>query len=289
MLDANKPLEQLYREWCTCQKCSLGQHRMEVGGQFVFGEGVARGVLFISEGPGRTEEQHGRPFVGPSGELLRTVINRFGLTNYYMTNVVACRSCSVVTDEHGQPRMTRPFRNQPALPMYRDEPPNVPQRNACTPRLLEQIYLLDPIVIVSLGGPATEVLTGRSITITQERGKERHISIPGASFTPNLTEKRGVWLRKVGGEMVRPVNENEVKYLMVPTLHPAYVLRQFEDRRTRAAFPQFCADIRKAVKIYEQYMYENFGITVGVTDVSDAELEQFVDEAHQGGTDENGQ
>lgn len=288
MLYANKSLDQLYREWCTCQKCSLGQHRAEVGGQFVFGEGVTRGVLFVAEGPGKAEEQQGRPFAGPSGDLLRTVIGRFGLTNYYMTNVVACRSCSLVVDEHGQPRMTRPFRNQPAMPMYRDEPPNTPQRAACTPRLLEQIYLIDPVVIVSLGGPATEVLTRRATTITQERGKERHITIPGASFTPSLTEKRGAWLRKVGGEMVRPVVQNEVRYLLIPTLHPAFVLRQFEDRRSRAAFPQFCADIRKAVKIYEQYVYENFGIASGVNDVSDAELEQFVDETQNGGIDDDG-
>jgi len=88
--------------------------------------------------------------------------------------------------------------------------------------------------------------------------------------------------------MVRPVVQNEVRYLLIPTLHPAFVLRQFEDRRSRAAFPQFCADIRKAVKIYEQYVYENFGIASGVNDVSDAELEQFVDETQNGGIDDDG-
>ena len=89
---------------------------------------------------------------------------------------------------------------------YKDEPPTPIHKNACRPRLLEEIYLVDPIVIVGLGGPACEALLGHSITITRDRGETSQIAIPGASYRPVLTEKRQQWLRKNSeGEWHAPV------------------------------------------------------------------------------------
>lgn len=156
------------------------------------------------------------------------------------------------------------------------------------PRLHEQIYLVDPVLIVSLGGPATEMLIGKSVAITQERGKERHITIPGATHRPVLTDKKKAWLRKVAGRLVAPTEPNEVRYLLLPTLHPAFVARRIEDRGPKSPIRQFASDIRKAIKIYEMYMMEVLGETEAHQhdDVSDAEVEDKVAHANYEETNE---
>jgi len=252
MLDARKPLEALREEWKNCTRCSLGERRVAVGGSFVFGEGAPRGLLLLAEGPGQVEEERGAPFVGPSGDLLRTVLSLLEIKHYYMMNVVACRSCSHATDQAGQP-IFRHRKGKPSEPLYRDEAPNKVQVAACSPRVFEQIYLIDPILIVSMGVPATEFLLNRSVTINMERGREREIGIPGAAFVPSVTEKRGVWHRKINGVMQAPVEQNKVRYLVLPTLHPAYVLRNKDDKRPTGPPRMFVSDLRKAHQIYKQY------------------------------------
>lgn len=279
MPDARKTLGELRTEWEDCTRCQLGVHRQNNGGSFVFGEGAKRGIMFIGEGPGVTEEEQGVPFVGDSGKLLRSILKKMSVTESYITNIVACRSCEPVLDENGLPRL-RKRKYGPSLPMFRDTPPTPPQCTACQPRLQEEIYLVDPIVIVSLGGTAAESLIGRSLTITRDRGKEHTIEIPGAGFRASLTEKKQQWMRKVHGEVVTPVTPSTVRYLLIPTLHPAYVLRKIADMGHNSPFQQLVDDIRKAVKIYEMYMQEvhqqmpTGGSSVSYESVSDAFLEE---------------
>ena len=277
MADARKSLSVLHEEWVECTKCPLGERRQLVDGQFVFGEGVRRGILFIGEGPGKTEEEEGRPFVGKSGEILRGVLERLNVHEFYITNVVSCRSCSPLIDQNTNTPVTRKnFRTKQQEIVWKDEPPSFLSVAACLPRLHEEIYLVDPIVIVSLGGEATQALTGRACTITTEHGQERHISVPGASYTAVLTEKKGAWLRKVRGELVAPVEQSEVRYLLIPTLHPAYVGRKLGDKGPTSPFRQFVADIKKAVGIYERYMHEVFGgVPAAPETLSDSELEDY--------------
>ena len=49
--------------------------------------------MFIGEGPGFEEDQQGRPFVGPAGQLLTKMIQAINLNReeVYITNVVKCR------------------------------------------------------------------------------------------------------------------------------------------------------------------------------------------------------
>jgi uracil-DNA glycosylase len=253
--DARKTLAQLRKEWEGCTKCELGQRRQATSGSFVFGEGRTRGIMLIGEGPGRTEEQEGRPFIGKSGEILRRLLTHWKISDVYLTNLVTCRSCSPVLDADGLPRIGR---NK--MPMFRDEAPLPTHMEACRQRLIEEIYLVDPVVIVSLGGKAAEALLQKPVTITRDRGQEKHIEIPGASWRATFTEKRGAWLRKVGGQLVAPVEENTVTYLLIPTLHPAYVLREIHNDQPENPFRQFASDIKKAVKIYERYMLEVHGV-----------------------------
>jgi uracil-DNA glycosylase len=269
MPDARKTLTVLNTEWEKCRACELGTRREAVGGQFVTGEGVRRGVMFIGEGPGENEEVQGRPFIGRSGTVLRRVIEKMGLKEYYITNIVTCRSCSQLVDGQGQLRF-RNRRGQPPTPIWKDEAPLPNQIAKCLPRLYEEIYLVDPIVIVTLGVTASEALLKRPVAITKDRGQSEHITIPGATYRPSVTEKKGVWVRKVHGSLEMPVEQNEVMYEVVPTLHPAFVLRKLNDGGWDSPLKLLIKDVRHAVKIYERYMLEAFGkLPDSTSDVAD--------------------
>ena len=125
-------LEDVAREIATCRKCFLCEGRTRT----VPGEGSATArLLFVGEGPGQTEDETGRPFVGRAGELLTQIIEAVGLTRdeVFICNVVKCR----------------PPQNRKPLP---DE------MTACRPYLERQIDLVKPAVIVALGASAAEAL-----------------------------------------------------------------------------------------------------------------------------------
>ena len=109
----------------SCTDCTLCETRT----RSVPGEGPDRpDLLFIGEGPGHHEDQQGRPFVGPAGKLLEELLALIGLTrrDVYIANVVKCR----------------PPGNRDPLPA---------EIQACRKYLDQQIRLLDPPVIVTLG------------------------------------------------------------------------------------------------------------------------------------------
>jgi uracil-DNA glycosylase len=274
MPDARKTLTVLNREWESCRACDLGVRREALKGAFVSGEGVRRGVMFIGEGPGENEEQQGRPFIGPSGTILRKMIQRLGLQEYYITNIVTCRSCSQLVDGQGQLRFHQ-RKSGPPIPIWKDEPPLPKQIASCLPRLYEEIYLVDPLVIVTLGVTASETILKRKIAITKERGQTEHASIPGATFRPSVTEKKGVWARKLHGVLEMPIERNEVLYEVVPTLHPAFVARKIEDKGWDSPVRLMFKDLKHAVKIYERYLLEAFGrLPTGASDVPDESIEE---------------
>jgi uracil-DNA glycosylase len=259
--DYRKSLEELRGEWEGCKSCSLWEHREQVNGQVVFGDGKTGGVLLIGEGPGIEEEKQGIPFIGRSGSFLREVLERMGLENYYLTNTVLCRSCAMKLDKSGQPMMKRVWGSDLMVPRYEDQPPLKQQKEACEPRLHQEIYLVDPVVIVALGKPASETIFRRSVTLAKSHGVAEEITIPGAARVPALTPK-GKWARKVKGKMVRPSEQYMVRYLAVPTYHPAHVLRNMRDEKERL-FDKFVDDLRMAKKIYNRYQLEVYGVLPG--------------------------
>ena len=159
-------LERLRLTASTCTRCPLAEGRTQV----VFGVGnPTADLLFVGEGPGREEDLAGEPFVGRSGKLLdRLMWDEVGLTRAecYIANVVKCRP-----------------------PNNRDPAPD--EIEACRPYLTEQVALIDPTVIVTLGNFATKLLLGSTRGIRQLRGQ---------------VFERG-------------------RASLVPTYHPAYVLR----------------------------------------------------------------
>ena len=247
-------------EWAGCTKCSLSTHRELHNGQMVFGEGRQRGILFLGEGPGVDEEAYGRPFIGKSGELLRLFLERYKIKNHYITNIVACRSCAPRVDALGQPIFSKPYGNRPAMPKYQDQPPTKDQIAACAPRVYSEIYMADPVLIVALGAPAASFLRRAPVAITQERGVFIEVEVPGAGYRPVFSKKKKEWARKVKGEMIVPIEETTVRYMMLPTFHPAFVLRNKHDEKPDNPFERFARDIERAKMVYDRYCIELTGI-----------------------------
>lgn len=127
---------------CTfCPLCNSRTHT-------VFGEGnVDARLMFVGEGPGATEDETGRPFVGDAGQLLNKQIAAMGLEReqVYICNVVKCR----------------PPGNRVPVPE---------EMAACTPYLLRQIEIIRPEAIVTLGLTATGFLLQRKATMGSMRG-----------------------------------------------------------------------------------------------------------------------
>ena len=118
-------LEQLCDQIRTCQKCRLGLRRTHA----VPGEGPSSpSIMFVGEAPGYHEDQQGRPFVGAAGNYLDELLGMIGLSraDVYIANVIKCRP-----------------------PDNRDPQPD--EIEACQPYLEQQIALLQPRIIVTLG------------------------------------------------------------------------------------------------------------------------------------------
>ncbi len=129
-------LDQIASEIVVCTKCRLSKSRKNA----VPGEGSPDSrVLFIGEGPGRTEDELGRPFVGRAGQLLNDLLHEAGLAreNVFICNVVRCR----------------PPRNRA---------PRVSEISACVPYLDRQIKAIQPTWIVTLGNHATGYVCDRA-------------------------------------------------------------------------------------------------------------------------------
>jgi DNA polymerase len=138
-------LAELQSEAASCVACPLSKARTNV----VFGTGDPNAdVMFIGEGPGRDEDLAGEPFVGRSGRLLdRLIIEELEMTRAacYIANVVKCRP-----------------------PGNRDPHPD--EVATCRHFLEDQVRLIAPKVIVTLGNFATKAILSREEGITRLRG-----------------------------------------------------------------------------------------------------------------------
>ena len=167
-------LSRLEQEVSACIRCPLYRIRTHP----VVGEGnLEARLVFIGEAPGREEDLQGRPFVGAAGQLLTKMIEAIGLRRE------AVYICNVLKD--------RPPNNRTPLPE---------EVEACRPYLLQQLQIIHPTVICTLGAVAVKTLLGPTISITQVRGQLRsYEQIPVIpTFHPayllrNPSAKRAVW------------------------------------------------------------------------------------------------
>jgi uracil-DNA glycosylase family 4 len=159
----------LYREVAECTKCPLYETRTKA----VFGAGNADAdLMFVGEAPGAEEDRQGLPFVGRAGQLLNQLLEEIELSreDVFICNVLKSRP-----------------------PGNRDPQPQ--EISACEPYLFEQVRLIQPRVLCTLGNFATKLLTGSPTGITRVRGEPQ--------------------LHELGG---RPV-------FLLPLFHPAAALR----------------------------------------------------------------
>ena len=158
----------------------------------VFGEGdpLAR-LMFVGEAPGAEEDRTGRPFVGRAGQLLDKMITAMGLdrSRVYIANVLK----------------TRPPDNAT---------PTLQEAAACAPYLFEQIAIIRPEVIVTLGLPATRLLLSTTASMSNLRGRWAPFQIPRTLPHPDTHPD----LDASGVGAIVPV---------MPTFHPAFLLRSY--------------------------------------------------------------
>jgi DNA polymerase len=140
-----RALDEAAREASTCERCRLAQGRTQV----VYGVGSSSAdLMFIGEGPGYYEDKQGEPFVGAAGQLLNRMLEEIAILreDVYIANVVKCRP-----------------------PGNRDPYPD--EIEACSPWLQEQIEVIDPRVIVTLGNFATRYILDKPTSISRVRGQ----------------------------------------------------------------------------------------------------------------------
>ncbi len=159
----------------------------------VFGEGPrdAR-LVFVGEAPGAQEDETGRPFVGAAGQKLDQIIGAMGLDreSVFITNILKAR----------------PPENRT---------PTVDEIECCAPYLREQLRIIRPEVIITLGGPATKFLLATNEGITRLRGRW------------------GAW------------EDDALRIPVMPTFHPAYLLRNY----TNDTRKQMWSDVQKVVEL----------------------------------------
>ncbi len=157
-----------------CTRCRLCEARSHT----VPGEGPdgAR-LVCVGEGPGRTEDETGRPFVGKAGELLTKILGAIGLerAQVYICNVVKCR----------------PPENR--TPQY-DE------IAACVPYLFRQLEILQPKVILAMGNTAAQTLLNTKqslgalrVKVHRFRGIPVIVTYHPAALLRNPNWKKPTW------------------------------------------------------------------------------------------------
>ena len=158
-------LHMLQQSMHDCTRCRLH----EKATQLVFGVGnSAATLMFVGEAPGRDEDAKGEPFVGRAGKLLDKIIEAMGMKreDVYIGNVA----------KHRPPENRQPAADEMAT---------------CLPFLREQINIIQPKIIVTLGATAIQGLLATEEKISQLRGK--------------WINWDGIWV--------------------MPTYHPAFLLR----------------------------------------------------------------
>jgi DNA polymerase len=150
-------LEDLKASLYNCQRCKLAKLGRS---QVVFGTGNPQAdIMFVGEAPGFYEDKQGEPFVGAAGKLLNELLQSAGLSRsqVYIANVIKCRP-----------------------PENRD--PEMDEVETCKPFLLQQIELIQPKLVCTLGRWAAETILGRKLSIMKVRGQaykqERFVVFP---------------------------------------------------------------------------------------------------------------
>tara|TARA_B100000427_G_C15508900_1_gene595258 strand:+ start:2040 stop:2726 length:687 start_codon:yes stop_codon:yes gene_type:complete len=168
-------LENLKKQIAEIDACDLKNH----ANQLVFSDGNFRSkIMLVGEGPGQKEDETGKPFMGDAGKLLNKMLAAIDIKreSIYITNVVNYR----------------PPNNRK---------PTTAEINKYSKFLYEHISIINPKILIIMGGTAMEALIGNNFKISKERGIWKDVIIKGKT------------------------------YLSIVTFHPAYLLRQPDQKK----------------------------------------------------------
>ncbi len=168
-------LENLKKQIAEIDACDLKNH----ANQLVFSDGNFRSkIMLVGEGPGQKEDEIGKPFMGDAGKLLNKMLAAIDIKreSIYITNVVNYR----------------PPNNRK---------PTTAEINKYSKFLYEHISIINPKILIIMGGTAMEALIGNNFKISKERGIWKDVIIKGKT------------------------------YLSIVTFHPAYLLRQPDQKK----------------------------------------------------------
>ncbi|HYB11738.1 MAG TPA: uracil-DNA glycosylase [Alphaproteobacteria bacterium] len=178
LANAANTLEDLKEALRAFDGCPL----KETATNLVFGDGNPQSkVMLIGEAPGADEDRQGKPFVGVSGQLLDRMMAWIGLdrTSFYITNILYWRP---------------PGNRQPTAA----------EIAACLPFVERHIEIVDPSLLVFVGGSSAKTLLGRNEGIMRLRGQ---------------------WFQYQSTGMSRPIPSTAI-------YHPAYLLRSPGQKRS---------------------------------------------------------
>ena len=145
-------------EWTKCTKCSYSKKRKKV----VLGYGNRNAdIMFVSDYPGSAENSSGIPFSGKAGDYLKGLVKALFKQEFfdmfYATNILACKPPSGTNTNKAK----------------------IGNIRACLPRLLCEIYLVDPMLIIAAGSVAVSTLTGKSYSTEAFVGNIIRVEFPG--------------------------------------------------------------------------------------------------------------
>lgn len=170
------------RHACTrCVRCTLSATRQLV----VFGAGdPAASIMLIGQGPSPSDNATGLPYSGPAGEFLDTALQQAGLTRsqVWLTNLHKCLATKL----------------DPESGRSETRPPRAEEVAACDHWLQEELFWVKPSVLVAIGGPAAQVLLGKSFQLSEQRGQwlDGPHGIPTlATYQPTYLKRLSQWDR----------------------------------------------------------------------------------------------
>ena len=152
------------------ENCKLKNNSKNI----VFSDGdISSPLMIVGEGPGQTEDDQGKPFVGEAGKLLNKMLNAIKIerSKVYITNVVNYRP---------------PDNRKP-------EPDEILRYSEF---LKEHISIFDPKILILMGSTAMEALFGNKIKITKSRGEWKEIVIKNKVFKTIITFHPAYLLRQ---------------------------------------------------------------------------------------------
>ena len=202
-------LRDIEKSIAACRLCPLCDTRQNV---VVWNSDYAqRGIMVIGEAPGADEDAAGEPFVGKAGQLLNKLLERAGMTRRHLciTNMLKCRP-----------------------PGNRDPEPE--ELRACLPYLEQQIAILRPAAIITLGRFSGCRL---SLQFTTMGALAKRTDLV---YRPPLRHELGI------PDYVEIVTE---PVPLFAAYHPSYILRQGRSQRAKDLMQDTIEKFRRAYEL----------------------------------------